>query len=140
MNVYKLFPSRYVAAVDLNGHDVTVVIKNVVMEEMGAPPQAEEKPVAYFVKAKKAMVLNKTNAMNIAGLYGPDTDQWAGKSVTLYSAKVKAFGAVHDAIRIRPQVPPASPAGPDPQDVIPGPPAEDGPDLDDDGEGNPFND
>lgn len=129
MNVHQMFPSRYVTAFDLNGNDVTVTIKTVVMEEMGGQ-ETEEKPVVMFDKATKGMVLNKTNGLTIADLYGPETDNWTGKRVTLYSAKVKAFGAVHDAIRIRPQVPPPTqrdtpPAAPVPPDT--------GPDLDDDG-------
>ena len=51
------------------------------------------------------MILNRTNAMIIASLYGPETDQWTGKSVTVYSARVKAFGAWHDALRIKEQIP-----------------------------------
>lgn len=136
MNIYKLFPSRYVTALDLNGHDVTVTMKTVAMEEMGA--QNEEKPVVFFSDASKGMVLNKTNAMTIADLYGPDTENWGGKRITLYSAKVKAFGSTHDAIRIRPRVPPTKQSGPPPNEVIAEPPVDDSPDLDDDGNENPF--
>lgn len=132
MNIYKLFPSRYVTALDLNGHDVTVTIKIVAMEEMGS--QNEEKPVVFFSDAKKGMVLNKTNAMTIADLYGPDTVDWAGKRITVYSAKVKAFGAVHDAIRVRPRIPPKNQTGPAPDEIISEPPHDEGPDLDESGE------
>lgn len=134
MNVHQMFPSRYVTAFDLNGSDVTVTIKTVIMEEMGGQ-EAEEKPVVIFEKATKGMVLNKTNAMIISGLYGPDTEQWAGKRITIYSAKVKAFGAVHDAIRVRPQVPPKAQHDKPPADPVP---EDSGPDLDDDGNDNPF--
>ena len=34
-------------------------------------------------------------------MYGDETDNWMGRQVQLYTTKVKAFGAVHDAIRIR---------------------------------------
>ena len=37
MNIYDLFPSRYVASVDLKGNDVTVTISHVEIEEMGPP-------------------------------------------------------------------------------------------------------
>ena len=33
------------------------------------------------------MLLNRTNAMIIASLYGPETDSWLGKAVTVYAAR-----------------------------------------------------
>lgn len=101
MNINKLFPSKWVGATDLNGKTPTLTMKSVTIEQVGAPPQTEEKPVIWFDKATKGLILNKTNAMVIAGLYGPETDNWPGKKIQLYTAKVKAFGAVHDAIRVR---------------------------------------
>jgi hypothetical protein len=43
--------------------------------------------------------------MIIADLYGPETDQWTGKKITLYATNVKAFGKKEDAIRIRTAIP-----------------------------------
>lgn len=117
MRIETLFPSKYVSAADLGGHDVTVEIERLTLEEMGNPP--EKKPVLWFRKATKGLVVNKTNGLAIAKLHGPETDAWGGKRVTLYATKVKAFGEVHEVIRVRPQVPPppkggqpAAPAGP----------------------------
>jgi hypothetical protein len=98
MNIQDVFPSRYVRAADLNGKRVTVTIKHVAVERMGKDNEA--KPVVYFRNATKGLVLNRTNAMAIAALYGPETDAWAGKAVTLYPTQVRAFGATHDAIRV----------------------------------------
>jgi hypothetical protein len=67
------------------------------------------KPVAWFSNATKGMVLNRTNTMIIAGLYGPETDLWAGKRITIYATKVRAFGKLEDAIRVREEVPAAPP-------------------------------
>lgn len=134
MNIHKVFPSKYVSSADLLQPDgafrsVTVTIDRFVEKErMGQPPNDEEKSVLYFSDAKKGMVLNKTNAMTIAGLYGPETDEWTGKRITLHVEKVKAFGAVHDAIRVRPQVPaPKSNGG---ETIPPPPPESDEPDVD----------
>jgi hypothetical protein len=40
-------------------------------------------------------------ARAIAELYGPETDSWTGKYVTLYADLVKAFGEDHLAIRVK---------------------------------------
>lgn len=105
MNIHEVFPSKYVRAADLNGHRVTVTISRIAVERMGQDNEA--KPVLYFAKATKGMVLNRTNAMAIAALYGPETDAWIGKPVTLYATQVRAFGAQHDAIRVATQTPKA---------------------------------
>lgn len=131
MNVNQMFPSRYVTALDLNGSDVTACIKIVVMEGMkNRNNKTESKPVVIFERATKGMVLNKTNAMTIASLYGPETDNWVGKSVTLYATEVEAFGKQTKAIRIRPKAPPSKPTGKSIEDIVTDAPPDDGPDLD----------
>ena len=101
MNIHKLFPSRWVGSADLDGKAVTVTIKAMTIENVGQPPKDEEKPVLWFKGTEKGLILNKTNAMLVASMYGPETDHWMGKKIVLYSTKVKAFGALHDAIRVQ---------------------------------------
>lgn len=103
MNINQVFPSKYIAAADLNGQQVAVTIERVAMEPVAQnePP----KPVLYFQGKKKGMVLNKTNAANIATMYGPETDGWIGKAITLFSTFVDFQGRSVEAIRIKPQVP-----------------------------------
>lgn len=105
MNVNDIYPSKYVKAHDLGDKNVTVTIKSAAMEDLGYGKDAERKLVIYFEKATKGLILNRTNAMIIASIYTPETDNWIGKAVTLYSARVKAFGAWHDAVRVREQIP-----------------------------------
>ena len=131
MNVHQMFPSRYVTAFDLNGSDVTACIERVIMEEMKSQHGTEMKPVIHFKNAKKGMVINKTNGMTIATMYGPETDNWLGKCITLYAAEVDAFGKMQKAIRVRPTVPAAKKTGPSIEEVVKDDPPEDGPDLDD---------
>ena len=58
------------------------------------------------MKNQKPLICNSTNAQTIIAVTGsPFVEDWASKSVSLYVAKVRAFGAVHDAIRIRPTAP-----------------------------------
>ena len=52
------------------------------------------------------MILNITNKKTICKLYHTkDTEKLAGKAVVVGTEKVKAFGDVHDALRIRKQIP-----------------------------------
>ena len=107
MNINEIFPSKYVKAGDLGGRPVTVEIERMLVEKIGVPPKLEDKPVLYFKGAKKAMVLNRTNAMTIAALYSPETNNWAGNRITLYPTRVSAFGDTHEVIRVKPEIPPS---------------------------------
>lgn len=64
----------------------------------------EQVPVIIFNNAPP-MVLNITNTKTIAALYGDLYDKWVGRSIQVYATKVKAFGAVTTALRVRPVIP-----------------------------------
>jgi hypothetical protein len=113
MNVNDIFPTRFVSAADLNGKSFTLTIRSVTLEDMQSHDnKTVTKPVAWFTNAAKGLVLNRTNTMIIAELYGPETDAWAGKRITIYATKVRAFGKMEDAIRVREEVPPPVPTKP----------------------------
>lgn len=105
MNVNDIFPSRFLKAHDLGGKAFTLTIRAITLEDVGHGAEKESKLTLAFEKATKMMLLNRTNAMIIASMYGPETDAWKGKAVTVYSARVKAFGAWHDALRIKEEIP-----------------------------------
>jgi hypothetical protein len=106
MKISEVFPSKYLTAADLNGKPYTLTIKIVTLEEMITHENKKtNKPVCWFVGAQKGFVMNVTNAHIIVALYGDDTDLWAGKRITIYPTKVKAFGSYQDAIRVREEVP-----------------------------------
>lgn len=105
MKISKLFPSKYVKALELNGKTVTLTIAKLVIEELGHGKDAERKPVLYFQKATKGLILNATNAKTIAALYGDESDDWTGKSIAIYPDRVRAFGKMHDVIRVREEIP-----------------------------------
>lgn len=106
MNVNQLFPSKWVKAPDLNGKRVPVTIRQVTIEEVQGDNGKEKVPAVWFKGAAKALLMNKTIAMQIAALHGPETDGWVGKRITLYATKVKAFGKTHDVIRVDDKIPP----------------------------------
>jgi len=96
MKMSVAFPSKYIAAADLQGRQVDVEIERVEMEDIGD----DHKPVAYFVGKSKGLVLNKTNASVIADIYGDETDAWLGRVVTLFPTKVDYQGKRVDAVRV----------------------------------------
>lgn len=106
MKISKVFPSKYVKAADLDGKTVTLTILKVTMEEMTTHDNKKaNKPVVWFEKATKGFVINLTNALIIANLYGDETDNWTGKRISIYPTRVKAFGQMQDCIRVREEVP-----------------------------------
>lgn len=106
MKISDVFPSKYVKAADLNGRTVTLTIKSLAFEDMlNHANEKERKPVLYFERATKGMVLNRTNAMTIVGLYGDESDDWIGQRISIYPTRVRAFGTLQDAIRVREEIP-----------------------------------
>lgn len=95
------------------GEEKTATISRVCQEIVcGAEGKKEECTVAHFQEpGLKPMILNATNCKAISKLYGTAyIEEWAGKRVILRVQQVKAFGEVVDAVRIKPEIPPAAPA------------------------------
>lgn len=111
MNVNEVFPSNYLKAADLQGKEIPVLIDRVEMESFGQ----DQKAIVYFRNKQKGVVLNKTNAMNIAGAYGNDTDGWVNQPVVLFSVWTDFQGKSVQAIRIRPGTVGQQKAPPPPQ-------------------------
>tara|TARA_Y100000310_G_scaffold277108_1_gene294678 strand:- start:781 stop:1263 length:483 start_codon:yes stop_codon:yes gene_type:complete len=74
----------------------TFVVKTVGHDEF----EDGEKPVVTFEDGKK-LVLNKTNGIRIADMYGEETDNWVGNSITLHSERVEFRGEMRDGIRVK---------------------------------------
>lgn len=121
MNYNALYPSKYVAASDLGGQDYTVVIARVTVEKVGT--EEEDRGVVYFVGCTKGMVLNRTNGKRIAALYGPETDAWVGRAITLYPSETEFGGDTVPCIRVRQQAPVGQAVQPPPPAAPPPPPA-----------------
>lgn len=118
MNIYDQFPSKYLKAGDLQGRSVRAKVANVVTEILGN----DSKLVVYFAGKEKGMVCNRTNAMTMADSWGPDTDNWIGGDIEIFSMKVPFQGKLTDSLRVRP-LPTAPmkprPATPTPQQTLP---------------------
>lgn len=88
--------------------DKTLTIKSVGEEEMyDADSGGKKKALALrFEELDLPMVLNVTNSETIASVVGSDRlADWIGRRIIVGSSKVKAFGKIHDAIRVRPEKP-----------------------------------
>ncbi len=101
MNISEAFPSNYIKASDLNGKPSLLTIRTCVLEELGQGRNKEKKPVLYFKEAQKGLVLNKTNANVIVDAYGKMTEDWEGKTIEVYPARVEFKGNLVDGIRVR---------------------------------------
>ena len=107
----KLFNPNYLGSYAFEpGEEKPVTIKAIVQEEVVNPAEPEKGKelctVAHFVQPVKPLILNKTNSKAIEKLAKtPNVEQWPGVSLILCVQKVKAFGELTDAVRIRP-VPP----------------------------------
>lgn len=90
-----------------DGEEKIVVIRAVQTEQVtDTEGRKESVLVARFEGDEKPLILNKTNCRIIQKLYQtPDIEQWPGKGLILYVAKVPSFGELVDAVRIRPVKP-----------------------------------
>lgn len=100
----------YLGSWDLEDHpnrEIVLTIDRIVDEEVVAAGQKEICTVAHWTdKAYKGMILNVTNKKCLAKLFKTtDSEKLKGKSVIIGIEKVRAFGDVYDALRIRPRIP-----------------------------------
>lgn len=80
-----LFPSRFIKAGEMNGKPVTMTIRTVYLDHLeGEDGREKPQAVVGFDEIKRELALNKTNAQCLLAMWGPDTDEWIGKRVTLY--------------------------------------------------------
>jgi hypothetical protein len=99
----KLTDPNYIGAEILQpGQELTLVIEKVIKEQVKSADGTNECIVAYFKGGKKGMILNKTNCKIISKKFDtPFIEQWIGKSITIYAAKVRAFGEMVEALRVK---------------------------------------
>ncbi len=98
MDYELLFPSRFLKSSEFKGRDVTLTIAEVHREKLSIDiDKPEVKGIVSFKETEKQMILNRTNAMCIAAMFGRDIEQWKDKKVTLFPADYKG----DTAIRVR---------------------------------------
>lgn len=105
---YKSFNSSYIGGWTFEDGDKVLTIKDVqpMMVRNEKNQSGEEKMCILFEETDKPMVLNSTNNDTITKLLGSSLfDNWQGKQIQLGTEKVKAFGDILDAVRVRPELP-----------------------------------
>lgn len=98
VNINNVFDSDYLKATDLNDKPHLVTITNVEFETMR---DNKQKLLVSFKEFDKGLLLNLTNANNIAAFAGPETDGWIGRQIVLFTAWVDFQGKSTEAIRVR---------------------------------------
>lgn len=97
VNVHTVYESKYIAAPDLQSRAIELIISQVDTQKFDDGP----KLIVFFQGKKKGLLLNVTNMKNITTLYGPETDNWIGKTITLFPAWVDYKGQTTEAVRVR---------------------------------------
>lgn len=103
-------PPRFLGSWDCTDGELILTIADFKEEVIeGDKGRKERKCVMYFAeKDVRPMVVNLTNRKMLAKLYhSTDSAKLKGKLVKIGTDQVKAFGGIHDALRIRNVVPTA---------------------------------
>lgn len=113
---YQEYFNNFLGAWSFENGDETVTITDVKIEEMfDAQTGGKKTGLCIYVAEKELpIVLNKTNAAMIAEVTGTSAMRdWIGKRVVVGAERVKAFGKVTHAIRVRDRAPePETPTEP----------------------------
>jgi len=87
---------------DLNTPEITVTIKKFAEEEVVTNGKAEKCAVLYFEEKYKPMIVNPTNKKTLAKLFHSKmSEKMVGKKITIHTKKIKAFGEIYDALRVK---------------------------------------
>lgn len=100
----KLTNPDYLGAYSIeDGKDIIATIDHVVQEKVtGADGKSEECVVCYFRNGVKKMILNATNLKTITKLFDtPFIEDWSGRKIQIGIEKVRAFGELVEALRVR---------------------------------------
>ena len=105
MNVFstKLFP--YLEGLMIKDKPATLTIRSVTQEEVASQRGKENKIIVHFQERDKSLILNKTNTKQIVKFFGPETQDWHGKKITLYAEEGTWFGTHGYAVRVSEKLP-----------------------------------
>ena len=98
--------SEWLSGLDLDGKAHNVVIMAVMEVDVPDRTGKTERCVAVAFTTpngtalRKRLILRPTNAKALAKLFGLETDNWAGKGVTIRPENVQAFGQTHCVVRV----------------------------------------
>ncbi len=91
---------------DLPKPEINVTIQRIATEKIVSSRGEENATVCYFAEEYKPLILNVTNKKRLSRLFKTnDTEKMCGKYITVGVEKVKAFGKISDALRIKETLP-----------------------------------
>ena len=94
-----------------DGKSLILTIRSVAEETVQSVEGKEECVVMHFCENVKPMILNKTNLKTLEKLLKtPYIERWTGAKIEIESQRVKAFGDVVDALRIKNRLPQSAPS------------------------------
>lgn len=99
INVNELYPSRWMkVGVDHEmGDRFNATINTVGLEQFDNGDQAL---FLSFQDHEKELRLNKTMTKVLASLFGPDTDDWEGQAITIFTTEVTYGSDTYEVYRI----------------------------------------
>lgn len=83
-------PSEYLKALDLPPKPMKYVIEDVYTKTFYQQGTSVTKVVLALRGEKKQLIVNKTNAGILSGMFGRETDGWKGKEITVAKQLIKA--------------------------------------------------
>lgn len=89
--------------IDANGQtkNVTVTIKDIKKQMVHDGKGGQSECIVLFFNECKPMIMNATNLKVTAKVMGSNyIEDWVGKKIEIGTEKVRAFGEIHDALRI----------------------------------------
>ena len=99
INDYYQNESEYLKASDLTlGQKFKLTIKGNSITEFDDNGKKKCKIVLHFNQTEKRWALNKTNALAIGQVYGPEANNWMGKDLFVYRGKASFKGETVDAV------------------------------------------
>lgn len=97
-----MFKGDYISAVEFGQKQPTMTISNVELLKLEQEDgRQKERGVIHFKETPRGWVLNRTNATCLAAMFGDETDDWAGKRVTLFATMVQVGRAKEAGIRVK---------------------------------------
>lgn len=109
MNINEIYSSSLSAA-HLNGNDLTVTITGGEIREFEESNGTKRRRVVLHLEGQPSLVLNKTNAVQIATTLGtPELTAWKGRRITLYQSNTTYGGRSVPCVRVREQEPTQEP-------------------------------
>lgn len=101
---YEVYFKTFLGGWSFANGDRTLTIKGIDKKEMYDMETGGTKTgiTLLFEEEELPMVMNITNASTIAEVLGTNiTEDWIGRKIIVGTSKIKAFGKMHDAIRVR---------------------------------------